>query len=115
VNVIFGRPEGRPGVWLVTPETARGLIDALPEEWDRVHNLLSSGGGGVQLGADWHKDDVFELLARPGVRLALVFPPNLTFRHQLVALDDEHRWAFDVGEIPESVMAPEPEKVSVQP
>jgi hypothetical protein len=94
-GTIPGTPEGRPGVWLVTAETAAALVDAAPG--DRVHCFLGP------IGADWDKPAVEAFLRRPDARVALVFPPNFTMRHQLVVLTD-HRRAFHVGEIDEARM-----------
>jgi hypothetical protein len=94
-GTIPGTPEGRPGVWLVTPETAAALVDAAPG--DRVHCFLG------MIGADWDKPAVEAFVRRPDARVALVFPPNFTLRHQLVVLTDDRR-AFDVGEIDEARM-----------
>ena len=99
---IPGTPEGREGIWLITPETAVALIEALPG--DEVHNVL---GSGVFIGANWEKAHALKFLREPGKRLALVFAPNFTYRHQLVALTDEKRWGFDVGEITEEQMVVE--------
>lgn len=97
---VPGTPEGRPGVWLVSPDAAAALLESLPG--GTVHCLL---GESVFLGANWPKADAVALV-RSGVRLALIFPPNATLGHQLVALG-EKRWAFDVGEVDESRMVPE--------
>lgn len=102
---IPGQREGREGVWLISPETARGIIEALPGE--TVHNYLGTGFPAF-FGADWDKDSAVQLVSTPGMRLALLFPPNMTMRHYLVACSDTQRWAFDVGEIDEAVMEESP-------
>ena len=97
---IVGTPEGREGVWLITNNTAQRIVDAVPG--DTVHNFI--GNGSPYLGADWSKEDVLAFFDRRDLKVALVFPPAFTMKHQLVAIDDERRWMFDVGEIPESDM-----------
>ena len=97
---IHGMPEGREGVWLVTPDVAARLIWEAPEE--EVHNFI--GHNGVMIGANWRKAQAEELIRRPDVRSALIFEPNATMRHQLVVISEEKRWAFDVGEIDERRM-----------
>lgn len=97
---IIGTPEGRPGIWLITPDVAAALIDAAPG--DDVHNVI--GHGSVLIGANWPKEDAKEYVARPDLRLALIFPPNLTGKHQLVAVGNGERHSWDIGEIPEERM-----------
>lgn len=98
MNPIEGRPEGRPGVWLISAYTACALVDACN---GFVHCFLESPF--AMLGADWGREEVRKLLCKDNVRIGLVFPPNVTVKHQLVVLDDKRR-SFDVGEIPESRM-----------
>jgi hypothetical protein len=97
---ICGIPEGRPGIWLIGPNVAESLILAVQGE--TVHNLMESGW--TYLGADWEKSAAIELCRREGKRIGLVFWPNATAAHQLVVLDDERKWMFDVGEIDEGRM-----------
>jgi len=97
---ITGTPEGRPGIWLIDSDTAASLIKAAPG--DAIHNLL--GSGLLLLGASWDKQAAIEHVQREDMRLALVFPPHLVARHHLVAINDEKRWAFDVGPLNESMM-----------
>lgn len=96
MTTIPGKPEGRAGIWLIDRKTARSLVRAR-----KIHCHL---GTGVQIGADWSKAEVLEHLGRRGLRFGLIFPPQPTFGHQLVTLNDEQRWAFDVGEIDETSM-----------
>lgn len=96
---IHGTPEGRPGIWLIDPAQACALIDALPDD---VHNFI--GGDNFMVGADWTQDQAREFFQKDNTQLALVFPPNHTMQHQLVAINDENRWSFDVGVIDESRM-----------
>ena len=99
-NPIYGTPEGRLGIWLIDPAQACALIDALPG--DTVHNFI--GGDNFMIGADWTQDQAREFFQQNDKRLALVFPPNFHGLHQLVAINDEKRWSFDVGVIDESRM-----------
>lgn len=97
---IVGTPEGRPGIWMVTPEVAAAVIDAAPGE--TVHNYI--GHGAIMIGANWEKDGAKSFVHESDKRSALVFPPQKAMRHQLVVINDEKRWAFDVGVIGESRM-----------
>lgn len=97
--MINGTPEGRPGLWLIDADTACSLIDALLG--DHVHNQL---GTTILIGCDWEKGSAKEHCRLPGMRLAIIFPPNIHFGHQLIALSNNHRWGFDVGQIDESQM-----------
>jgi carbon storage regulator len=99
MNKITGKPEGRPGIWLIEPAAVSGLIDTLPG--DKVHNFI---GEQVFIGAYWDKQSVYDLINNGGVKCTLVFPPNITMRHQLVVINDSMRWSFDVGEITEDRM-----------
>ncbi len=101
---IQGKPEGRPGVWIITPDTAAQLIEAVPG--NDIHNILGHGAT-AYIGCDWAKQNAIEWV-RSGVRLALIFPPNSVMGHHLVALSDENRWAFDVGPVSEEMMTPVP-------
>lgn len=97
-TAIPGTPEGRPGVWLVEPAVAAAVIDAAPGE--DVHCFI--GHDTAFIGADWTKDQAREFVwNQTGLTIAMVFPPNVTMKHQLVAITSERRWAFDVGEIAE--------------
>lgn len=100
VNAIYGTPEGRDGIWLIDSDIAAELISSAGE---RVHNFIG-GGGPVMIGCDWDAPDAIELCQRDGMRLALLFPPNDTMRHQLICCSDAERWSFDIGEIDESRM-----------
>lgn len=97
---IEGKKEGREGIWLLDPAEASKLIRELPEE--TVHNFI--GSGSLMIGTDWDKSDVIEMIQREGVRIALLFPPNVTMLHQLVICTDHRRYGFDVGKISEDVM-----------
>ncbi len=97
---IPGKPEGREGVWLITAETAAALIEAV--EGETVHNFI--GGGALFVGANWEKSHAIEHLRRPDMRIALLFPPNDHYKHQLVAVNEQRRWAWDIGPIEESRM-----------
>ncbi|MBC7853480.1 MAG: hypothetical protein IAF94_08595 [Pirellulaceae bacterium] len=99
-NEILGIPEGRPGVWLIDGDTAEALIHAKPG--CTVHNFI--GHDGMFIGADWEKLHAIGLVHTEGKRVGMVFPPQPTYRHQLVVLDDDKRWAFDIGEIDEARM-----------
>lgn len=99
MDTIFGVPEGRPGIWLIDPATGSALIDAF--EGKLVHNLI--GHENFVIDGVWEKRAVHDLFRQEG-RLALVFPPNPTMKHQLVFIDSERRWAFDIGEISEEKM-----------
>lgn len=100
MNAIHGKPEGREGVWLITPDTACRLIEET--EGDTVHNFI--GHGAVYVGADWTKEEFRDFITKDGLKIALVFPPNETIGHHLVAINNERRWAFDIGSISEDRM-----------
>lgn len=101
---IHGTPEGRPGIWLITPETAVAVIDFAPG--DTVHNFI--GHEAIMLGADWEKEHARQFFLKREHRIALIFPPNVVMHHHLVALNDEKRWSFDVGPLSESQMVAVP-------
>lgn len=98
-SAILGIPEGRPGIWLIDAQTAEALIHA--KAGSMIHNFI--GHDSIMVGADWTKEDAVGLV-HSGFRLAMIFPPCPTYKHQLVVMNDEKRWAFDVGEIDESRM-----------
>ena len=98
---IEGRIEGRDGVWLITPEVAISLIEA--RAGATVHNFI--GHGATFLGADWTKKEAVDFFIESrGIKIALIFPPNVTMGHHLIAINETRRWAFDVGAIAESRM-----------
>lgn len=99
LNPIAGTPEGRTGIWLLSPTVARELVNHFPGE--RIHCFLG------MIGANWAKIEVLEKLASPDVKIALVFEPNFTMGHHLVAIDEEHRWSFDIGPVSEGRMCEE--------
>ena len=79
------------------------MIDAVPG--DEIHNFI--GHGGIIIGANWDKESVREHIRRPDLRLGLIFSPQPTQRHHLVAISEDQRWSFDVGEIDETRMLEE--------
>lgn len=98
MGVILGTPEGREGIWLVTKDVA---IELLKQHKGKVHNLL---GTAFICGADWKKQEAVKFAKEGEYRWALIFSPQSTQHHQLVAINDEQRWAFDIGEIKEERM-----------
>ena len=96
---IRGTAEGRPGVWLVTAETAIAMVAEVNR--GKIHNIL---GEGLVLGCDWSKAEVMEHLGKPNLRIAMIFAPNPTAGHQLVTCSETKRWAFDIGEVNENRM-----------
>lgn len=97
---ILGIPEGRPGIWLIDANQAEALIHQKPGA--TIHNFID--GGMAMLGADWTKEQAVGLVHTEGKRSAVIF--ENTLKHQLVVIDHEKRWAFDIGEIVESRMKP---------
>ncbi len=102
VAEIAGKPEGRQGCWIIDTETAIDLVGRAKGKY--VHCFIGEGFP-MLIGADWTKPQVVKFLQEtPKLRLALLFEPNLTMKHQLVACTDHKRHAFDVGQIVESAM-----------
>lgn len=102
VGKILGKPEGREGIWLISADEACKLIEAVPG--DMVHNFLTSPDSAVFLGADWTKKQACDLVCRSDMRCGLIFKSRPTGMHQLVAINEEKRWSFDIGEIDECRM-----------
>ena len=92
-------PEGRPDLWLVTPDEVVNWLEANKPEDPTWHSIIPTNG--MMLGADWNHDAVLDLVRKPGVRLAINTDIVSCMRHQLaIADDDEGRLTvFDIGEI----------------
>jgi hypothetical protein len=108
VSKIPGKPEGRPGIWVITAKTAKSLVQGLPSE--DIHNMLSKPPAPMLLGATWKKAKVVEHLDHPGLRVVLLFAPQITRNHQLVTAADDRCWMFDIGRIDEARMEQKHEK-----
>lgn len=100
MNKVVVKPEGREGIWLLSPLEAEKLVKTQLGKGRYIHHQYANGSPMI-VGADWTRSEAYKYFRESGNICALLTEPNFSMGHQLVVInkDKGERSQFDVGSV----------------